>query len=170
MARRNLLLNWNRKTVESKIQKLKKLMMNLRNVFTFQNIIIFILWTIIYESILLYQKPSGTRVVSWITQISCIHLYNYVKVGRVNPIVIWSKFRMGQYRDDDHQEHAPRFSSFCTRSFLKFFDIKKTSKSQNQPKSNLSRQLSTNTKKKSPKIDLKWNWNGERKWNNLSIT
>ena len=26
-------------------------------------------------------------------------------------MVIWSEFRMGQYRDDDHREDAPHFRS-----------------------------------------------------------
>ena len=32
------------------------------------------------------------------------------KVGCVVSMVIWSEFRMGQYRDDDHREHAAHFS------------------------------------------------------------
>ena len=32
------------------------------------------------------------------------------KVGRVFPVVIWSEFRMGKYRDDDHREYAPYFT------------------------------------------------------------
>ena len=31
------------------------------------------------------------------------------KVGCAFPMVIWSEFRMGQYRDDDHREDAPHF-------------------------------------------------------------
>ena len=31
------------------------------------------------------------------------------KVGWVFRIVIWSEFRMGQYRDSDHWEHAHHF-------------------------------------------------------------
>ena len=31
------------------------------------------------------------------------------KVERVFLTVIWSEFRMGQYRDDDHREDAPHF-------------------------------------------------------------
>ena len=33
----------------------------------------------------------------------------YGKVGRGFLMVIWSEFRMGQYRDDDHHEDAPYF-------------------------------------------------------------
>ena len=32
------------------------------------------------------------------------------KVGCVFPMVISSDFRMGQHRDDDHQEDAPHFN------------------------------------------------------------
>ena len=32
------------------------------------------------------------------------------KVGCVFPMVIWPEFRMGQYRDYDHQDHAPHFN------------------------------------------------------------
>ena len=31
------------------------------------------------------------------------------KVGCIFPMVIWSEFRMRQYRDDDHPEDAPHF-------------------------------------------------------------
>ena len=31
-------------------------------------------------------------------------------VGCVFPMVIWSEFRMGQYRHDDHREDAPYFT------------------------------------------------------------
>ena len=31
------------------------------------------------------------------------------KVGCVVPMVIWSEFHMGLYRDDDHREQAPHF-------------------------------------------------------------
>ena len=31
------------------------------------------------------------------------------KVECVLTMVIWSEFRMGQYRDDDHREDAPHF-------------------------------------------------------------
>ena len=30
-------------------------------------------------------------------------------MGSVFPMVIWSKFRMGQYRHDDHRDHAAQF-------------------------------------------------------------
>ena len=33
------------------------------------------------------------------------------KEGCVYPMVIWSEFRLGKYRDDDHREDAPHFSS-----------------------------------------------------------
>ena len=33
----------------------------------------------------------------------------FTKVGCVLPMVIWSKFRMGQYRDDNHREEASKF-------------------------------------------------------------
>ena len=32
------------------------------------------------------------------------------KVGRVFPMVIWSEFRLGKNRDDDHRKDAPYFS------------------------------------------------------------
>ena len=35
------------------------------------------------------------------------------KVGRVFPMVIWSEFRLGEYRDDDHREDAPHFNIGC---------------------------------------------------------
>ena len=31
------------------------------------------------------------------------------KVGCVFPMVIWSEFRIGQYRDGDHREDTPQF-------------------------------------------------------------
>ena len=31
------------------------------------------------------------------------------KVECVFPMVIWSKFRMGQYKDNDHREDTPHF-------------------------------------------------------------
>ena len=34
------------------------------------------------------------------------------KVGCVFPMVIWSEFRMEQYKDDHHREDAPLFTSF----------------------------------------------------------
>ena len=34
------------------------------------------------------------------------------KVGGVFLVVIWSEFRMGQDRDDDHREDAPHFTNF----------------------------------------------------------
>ena len=36
-----------------------------------------------------------------------IYYFNCNKVGCVFPMVIWSKFRMGQYSDDDHREDTP---------------------------------------------------------------
>ena len=35
------------------------------------------------------------------------------KVGPVFPMVIWSEFRLGKYRDDDHREDAPHFNIGC---------------------------------------------------------
>ena len=32
------------------------------------------------------------------------------KVGCIFSMVIWSEFRVGQYRDDDHLEDAPQFN------------------------------------------------------------
>ena len=32
------------------------------------------------------------------------------KVGHIFPMVIWSEFRIGQYRDDDHQKDAIHFN------------------------------------------------------------
>ena len=37
-----------------------------------------------------------------------IVLFTENKVGCVVSMVIWSEFRMGQYRDDDHREYAPQ--------------------------------------------------------------
>ena len=34
------------------------------------------------------------------------------KVGRAFPMVIWSDFRMGNHRADDHEGDAPYFSRF----------------------------------------------------------
>ena len=36
--------------------------------------------------------------------------FSVTKVGSISPMVIWSEFRMGQYRHDDHREDAPHFS------------------------------------------------------------
>ena len=36
------------------------------------------------------------------------------KVGRVFPVVIWSEFRLGQYRDDDHRDEASHFNIIFT--------------------------------------------------------
>ena len=36
------------------------------------------------------------------------------KVGCVFLMVIWSEFRMGQYRHDDHREDAPHFIIIST--------------------------------------------------------
>ena len=33
-------------------------------------------------------------------------------------MIIWSEFRMGQYRDDDHREDAPHFILFYHRKTL----------------------------------------------------
>ena len=38
-------------------------------------------------------------------------------MGRVFPMVIWSEFRSGWYRDDDHREDAPHFS--CSKFLRK---------------------------------------------------
>ena len=35
------------------------------------------------------------------------------KVGPIFPMVIWSEFRLGKYRDDDHREDAPHFNIGC---------------------------------------------------------
>ena len=35
--------------------------------------------------------------------------HRMTKMGCVFPMVIWSEFRMGQYRDDDHREDASHF-------------------------------------------------------------
>ena len=37
--------------------------------------------------------------------------FKYYKVGRFFPMVISSDFRMGEHRDDDHEEDAPYFMS-----------------------------------------------------------
>ena len=36
------------------------------------------------------------------------------KMGSVFPIIIWSEFRLEQYRDEDHREDAPRFTFWMT--------------------------------------------------------
>ena len=41
------------------------------------------------------------------------------KVGCDFPLVIWSEFRMGQYSDDDHREHAPHFTFYHEVGILK---------------------------------------------------
>ena len=80
--------------------------------------------------------------------ISCINLFIYVEVGRVNPMDhrLWSfgpnnvwPIRYGAVWRRQPGERTPvEVRSFCTspvfcaRSFLKFYDIMKTSKSQNQ--------------------------------------
>ena len=33
-----------------------------------------------------------------------------MRPGWVLPMVIWSEFRIRQYRDDDHREDAPHFN------------------------------------------------------------
>ena len=40
------------------------------------------------------------------------------KVGCVFPMVIWPEFRMGQYRDDDHRDHAPLFISWLENKII----------------------------------------------------
>ena len=39
------------------------------------------------------------------------------KVGCVFVMVIWSEFRMEQYRDDDHREYATHFNFLCLNIF-----------------------------------------------------
>ena len=39
-------------------------------------------------------------------------------MGRVFPMLIWSKFHMGQNRDDDHWEDAPQFIKRGNRKIL----------------------------------------------------
>ena len=46
----------------------------------------------------------------------CFSFYN--KVGCVFPMVISPDFRVGQHRDNDHQEDAPHFT--CVYNVLKF--------------------------------------------------
>ena len=41
-----------------------------------------------------------------------------VTVGCVIPMFIWSKFRMWQYRDDNHRENASNFTIYLFNSFL----------------------------------------------------
>ena len=40
------------------------------------------------------------------------------KVGPMFPMVIWSKFRMRQYKDDDHREDALHFTDMLKNDFL----------------------------------------------------
>ena len=44
------------------------------------------------------------KVIQIIISLTC-------KVGCVFPVVIRSEFRLRQYRDDDHREYAPHFTS-----------------------------------------------------------
>ena len=37
-------------------------------------------------------------------------VFDFDKVGRVFPMVIWAEFCMVQYRDDDHWGDAPHFN------------------------------------------------------------
>ena len=46
-----------------------------------------------------------------------IKKWEYRKAGCVFLMVIWFKFRMGPYREDDHREDAPHFiSDFWTKN------------------------------------------------------
>ena len=43
------------------------------------------------------------------TKIAFLEDYQIIKVGRFFPMVISSDFRMGEHRDDDHEEDTPYF-------------------------------------------------------------
>ena len=66
------------------------------------------------------QTTFKRKILSWPHQAKKSHvlsqnfsftwsLYNYCKARSIFLTVIWSEFRMGQYRDDDHREDTPHF-------------------------------------------------------------
>ena len=57
---------------------------------------------------LAFQLKGFQTDISWANVIGSLKLQ--FKVGCVFPMVIWSEFRMGQYRDDDHREDTPHFN------------------------------------------------------------
>ena len=46
------------------------------------------------------------------------HTHELSKVGCVSPMVIWSEFHIGQYKDGDHLEDASHFISLPVISSL----------------------------------------------------
>ena len=59
-----------------------------------------------------FKKISLASLTNWL--ISGAWDLNHIfhtgtKVECVLPMVIWSEFRLGQYRDDEHQLDAPHF-------------------------------------------------------------
>ena len=57
------------------------------------------------------KSISDWRFAYQIQQFSQLEMFHSTnKVGRVFPMVIWSEFRLGKYRDDDHREDAAHFS------------------------------------------------------------
>ena len=61
----------------------------------------------------------GTFLVLIIHDSFYMNYYVKNKVECVFPVVIWSEFRMVQYRDDDHWEDAPHFIIIKTKIFIR---------------------------------------------------
>ena len=72
------------------------------------------------SEIVRYNGPQGQQWVpmehsiflpeSLSYQVKILRILLFCKVGRVFPMVIWSEFRLGEYRNDDHRENAPHFT------------------------------------------------------------
>ena len=52
----------------------------------------------------IYEQDARDVNIIW------VNLIISWKVECVFPMVIWSEFRLGQYRVDDHREDAPHFN------------------------------------------------------------
>ena len=64
-------------------------------------------------------------LIEIVVHIICFQIiYVHVKVGCVYSMIIWSEFRMGHNRDDDHREDAPHFILKFPNNSWKFWGSK----------------------------------------------